>query len=318
MNNPLVSVIMSTYNEQEEWVIKAIESILKQTIKDFEFIIILDNPKNEKIKTILTNYSKMDNRIKLILNKKNLGLTQSLNSALEVASGTYIARMDSDDICVENRFEKQLKYFEDHPDIDFLGTEVQFIDEYGKVIKDRSNVYSDNYNLKQLLRFINPFAHPTWMFKSSILSKLEKYRDIKYAEDYDFITRVVTNGYKVDNLMEKLLFYRLRKSGISISNRFKQSKSAFFVKKMYSQRLKGKSDESLLEKYNKFMQSNNGEDRYNLAKECKEKARTLGMMGIFLQIFAFFISLQSRRETIKRIQRIIYLKYMRNKLKNSN
>src|SRR5690348_17026682 len=108
---------MSVYNEQDDWLKQSIESILNQTYQYFEFIIVLDNPNNKAAKRLLERYQQIDNRIKLIYNEENIGLTNSLNKALEVAKGTYIARMDADDISDPRRFEIQYNYFKDHNDI---------------------------------------------------------------------------------------------------------------------------------------------------------------------------------------------------------
>ena len=106
MKSPMVSVIMSVYNEPAEWIMLAIDSVLHQTYRDVEFIIVCDNPDNDSICNLLSNYMDNDTRIVLILNKTNIGLTRSLNVALHKCKGKYIARMDADDISFPNRFEK--------------------------------------------------------------------------------------------------------------------------------------------------------------------------------------------------------------------
>ena len=110
----LVSVIMSTYKEEEIFLRQAIESILDQTYKDFEYIIILDNPDNDLHIKIIEEYTNIDKRIKFYINKKNIGLTASLNKGLELAKGIYICRMDADDISISNRIENQKKYLEEN------------------------------------------------------------------------------------------------------------------------------------------------------------------------------------------------------------
>ena len=94
-----ISVIMSIYSEKEEWIKESIDSILSQTFRDFEFIIINDNPKRKQNENLLLEYSQKDNRIIVITNKENIGLTKSLNKGLSIAKGKYIARMDADIIC---------------------------------------------------------------------------------------------------------------------------------------------------------------------------------------------------------------------------
>ena len=116
-NTPLVSVIMSVYNTEEHFLRGAIESILVQTYKNFEFIIV-DDASEIRYKDILHSYQ--DKRIQILQNGRNKGLTESLNRALDVCKGDYIARMDSDDINLPERIERQVKYLEEHRDIDVL------------------------------------------------------------------------------------------------------------------------------------------------------------------------------------------------------
>ena len=101
---------MSIYSEEEEWIRESIDSILNQTFSDFEFIIINDNPNRDKNNSLLTEYTRIDNRIIIITNEENIGLTKSLNKGLEIARGKYIARMDADDISLPTRFEKQVDF----------------------------------------------------------------------------------------------------------------------------------------------------------------------------------------------------------------
>ena len=110
MNFPIISVIMSVYNEPLDWVQESIDSILQQTFGNFEFIIINDNPNNKELFDFLITNKIKDNRIIIINNDENIGLTKSLNKGLERAKGEYIARMDADDISLPERLEKQINF----------------------------------------------------------------------------------------------------------------------------------------------------------------------------------------------------------------
>ncbi|MDD4353774.1 MAG: glycosyltransferase family A protein, partial [Candidatus Nanoarchaeia archaeon] len=129
MKNHRISVIMSAYNT-ERYIAEAIESILNQTFKDFEFIIIDDGSTDDSLK-IIKRYVKKDRRIKLIHNKKNIGLTKSLNKGLKIAKGQYIARMDADDISLPQRFQIQYDFLEKNKDIFLIGTTAFLIDDKG-------------------------------------------------------------------------------------------------------------------------------------------------------------------------------------------
>ena len=158
----MISIIMSTYKEEENLLRESIESILNQTYKDFEFIIILDFPENNLHKKIIEEYSKIDNRIRFFVNEKNLGLTGSLNRGLSLAKGEYIARMDADDISLPYRLERQLEYIKKNQ-YDLIGGITQMIDEDGNSIYSIQKVPTDFNKIKKALRYGQCIAHPTWL-----------------------------------------------------------------------------------------------------------------------------------------------------------
>lgn len=129
---PAVSVVMSVFNE-EAHVAEAIESILKQTFADFEFIII-DDASTDGSPALIETYAQKDSRIKVFTQPENQGLAVSLNKGLRQATGTYLARMDADDISYPERFQKQFDYLERHPELGALGTFMKEIDEKGEVV----------------------------------------------------------------------------------------------------------------------------------------------------------------------------------------
>lgn len=217
----MLSVIMSTYKEEESLLREAIESVLNQTYRDFEYIIILDYPENEMHKEVITSYQKKDSRIKFYINEKNMGLTASLNRGLSLASGKYIARMDADDVCLATRFEHQLKYLEEN-DYDLIGGITQMIDEDGNTIYSISKVPQDFNKIKKALKYGQCIAHPTWFGKKEVFDTLGGYRNMPLCEDYDFTLRAVLKGFKISNLNETVLKYRMTSNSISRSNLYEQ------------------------------------------------------------------------------------------------
>lgn len=179
---------MPEYNS-EKYLDAAIQSILKQTFKEFEFIIIDDGSTDKSI-TVIQKYLN-DKRIRFIKNKKNIGLVKSLNKGIRLSKGEYIARMDGDDISEPQRLEKQVKFLDMHPEIGLLGTQGIVINEKGEKIKDFSRQTSD-LNLRIKIMEGNPFIHGSVMMRKSDLLRTDMY-DPKYvrAEDYglwlDFI-----------------------------------------------------------------------------------------------------------------------------------
>ena len=230
----LVSVIMSTYKEEEIFLRQAIESILDQTYKDFEYIIILDNPDNDLHKRIIQEYTNNDKRIKFYVNEKNMGLTASLNKGLGLAKGKYICRMDADDISINKRIENQKKYIEEN-DYDLIGGISQMIDENGKSIYSIKKVPTNMDKIKKALRYNQIISHPTWFGKKEVFDKLNGYRNMPLCEDYDFTLRAVLNGYKISNIDETVLKYRMTSSSISRSNLYEQYLFAKFITKKYSE-----------------------------------------------------------------------------------
>ena len=127
---PLCSVVMPTYNDSRH-LAAAIESILDQTFRDFEFIII-DDCSTDKTPEILEQYRCQDTRIRIVRNAENLGVARSLNKAIALTQSPFIARMDGDDLSLPTRLEKQIAYMQAHPEVGVLGTQNIFIDEQGQ------------------------------------------------------------------------------------------------------------------------------------------------------------------------------------------
>ena len=229
----MISIIMSTYKEEETLLRESIESILNQTFKDFEFIIILDYPDNNLHKKIIEEYSKIDNRIRFFVNENNLGLTGSLNRGLSLAKGEYIARMDADDISLPYRLERQLEYIKKNQ-YDLIGGITQMIDEEGNSIFSIQKVPTDFNKIKKALRYGQCIAHPTWLGRKEVFDYLNGYRNIPLCEDFDFTLRVVLNGFKISNLNETVLKYRMTKNSISRNNLYDQYLYMKYITNEYS------------------------------------------------------------------------------------
>ena len=159
-----ISVVMSTYNTETEMLQQAVESILSQTFREFEFLIIDDGSTNDSVDYL---NSLQDERIRMIRNPVNIGITKSLNIGLKEAKGKYIARMDADDISLPTRFEKQYAYMEAHPDVILCGARVTFFDEDpSQPTGDSRVVSSDMEKYRVTMLFFNPAPyHPTAVFR---------------------------------------------------------------------------------------------------------------------------------------------------------
>ncbi|MBU1160254.1 MAG: glycosyltransferase [Patescibacteria group bacterium] len=208
MSSPKITVLMPVYN-CEKYLNEAIDSILNQTFKDFEFLIINDGSIDKSLE-IIKKYK--DNRIKIINNEKNLGIVKTLNRGLKLASGKYIARMDADDISMPERFEKQIEFLEKNTDIVLVGTAFNVINENGKLIEKRILPTSPEEIKKKLIK-ANILCHPSVMFIKKICSQIGLYdENWQYVEDYDFYFRVA-NKFKMANLKQVLFSWRVNMSG---------------------------------------------------------------------------------------------------------
>ena len=217
----MISVIMSTYKEDERLLRESIESILNQTYRDLEYIIILDYPDNDVHKSVIEEYAFKDNRIHFYINEKNMGLTDSLNRGLSLCHGEYIARMDADDISLPNRLERQMKYLEKNH-YDLIGGITEMINEDGSLLYSIKSVPADPKKIDKALRYSQCIAHPTWLGRKEVFEKNAGYRHMPLCEDYDFTLRAVLNGFVISNLNEPVLKYRMTSNSISRSNLFEQ------------------------------------------------------------------------------------------------
>jgi len=202
--DPLVSVIMSVYND-EKYVSQAIESILLQSFDNFEFLII-DDSSDDGSYEIIKSFSNENPKIKFFRNNERKGLTRNLNSLLKLTSGKYIARMDSDDLSDLNRFKYQIDFLK-KTDFDLVFTQAKIISPEGNYICD---YYSPplNYKIKKI-NYFNYFIHPTVMFKREIIKKKNFY-DEKYLgyEDWELWVRLLKQGYRMGEINKNLYYYR--------------------------------------------------------------------------------------------------------------
>lgn len=230
--NKVISILMSTYNEPVAYIKDAIESILNQTYKELQIIIIIDNPNNIDCIKICSEYAFNDNRIKLLVNNKNIGLVKSLNKALRYANGYYVARMDADDISCLDRFEKQIRFIEKN-NLDLVAGNMYRFNENG-VIEKANSFFPESHNqIAKYLKVKNVVPHPLWLGKREVFNLLEGYRDIEACEDYDFLVRLVLLGYKIGNVPDYILYHRLNAEGISSTKTAMQRLSFNIIRKNY-------------------------------------------------------------------------------------
>ena len=210
IKSPSVSVLMPVYNAAT-YLNQAIDSILNQIYTDFEFVIINDGSADLSEQIILS-YS--DERIKYYKNEQNEGLIKTLNKGIGLCRGKYIARMDADDISALDRLKKQVDFLEQNPDMAMVGSDATRVNENGKYL--RTKIYycpADLISTK--LFFTNTFAHSSILVKKDIIAEFGYNEDYPIAEDY-FLWTQIASKYKVANIHEPLIYYRVHSQGISV------------------------------------------------------------------------------------------------------
>ncbi len=215
MNN-LISVLLPVYN-CDKYLAESIESILNQTYKNFELIIINDGSTDNSL-SIIKKYERLDDRI-ILVSRKNKGLIETLNEGIKLSKGKYIARMDQDDISVNDRLDNQYKYITKNS-LDICGGNVITIDKFGNELKYYKKPSNQNDILLTLINDV-PFAHPSVMIKKSFLIENNLLYGIygnRNAEDLDLWLNMYRKGAKFGNINEVVLKYRILKNSMSRVN----------------------------------------------------------------------------------------------------
>ncbi len=215
---------------------RAVESILGQTMGDFEFLIVNDGSTDET-GSILDQYATQDRRIQ-VFHQENIGLTKSLNRLAHLARGSFIARQDSDDYSHAERFERQLVVMKSNRQLGLLGTNCYILSQEGKVICCERITTGEKRIAKRLPRR-NCFVHGSVMFRSEVFRETGLYyEEYRYAEDYDLFLRI-SEEYAVDNIAEALYYYRINPASISVQRSREQLRMAMIVREACRMRRAG-------------------------------------------------------------------------------
>lgn len=323
---PLVTVVMATYNG-EQFLAEAIESVLDQTYRNFEFIIV-DDGSTDNTAQIIKAFE--DDRIKYVRKEKNSGIADSLNLGISIAKGKYIARIDDDDVCMSNRFEKQVAILEKREEVILCTSNV--ILNKDTINKLEEEVHED---IKMQLLFNNAIVHPTVMIRKEVLLK-HKYNPKKVpSEDYDLWSRLIWEGefYKI---REPLIFYRYHKLSETSQRRKEQlllnvNISKFMFHKLgiknlpdneehirilasHDYSISGKKLPNLINWFRKLKQANANDKLFEI-----EKFNNVANANLERFIISFFINQKLRKKIMPFIyltltQKILIIKYYFKKL----
>ncbi len=218
---PLISIILPIYNA-EKYLEFALRSLFYQTEQNFE-IIAIDDGSTDNSLSILSKYP--DHRLNII-SRPNQGLVATLNEAVKISKGKYIARMDADDICLEKRLESQYYYLKSNPSIALVCNSIHIINDQGTKIGERLTKKTRIIQLEELI-FGNPIVHPTVMFNMEVLNKEDILYNsyYPYTEDFELWTRIIQK-HKTVQLKEVLLQYRVHVNSTTGKHQKKQREQA--------------------------------------------------------------------------------------------
>jgi glycosyltransferase involved in cell wall biosynthesis len=249
----LISVLMPVFNV-EEYIEEALSSVLNQTYKHFE-IIVIDDGSTDSTAAIVERMALVDSRIRLLRNPQNMRIVQSLNRGLSMAAGSYIARMDGDDISMPDRFEKFVEHLEKHPNIELVGCSVISIDTKG-IELGRTRYPGSQQAIVRTFDLQSPVAH-IWLAKRDLYKKLQGYREMPGVEDYDFLLRAMSSNVKFENI-DSYYGYKVRISRAGNSSAtfgLRQRKMHHFVLKLYQERMRRGHDSFTPERFHEAISS---------------------------------------------------------------
>ncbi len=220
-HKPLISIIMPARNAGD-FVVEAVKSIQHQTIPDWEFLI-MDDGSMDDTGNILDEFAARDQRIQVFHNKSSKGISTSLNQLLRAAKGKYIARMDADDISLPYRFEKQIAYLDEHPDVVACGGSAHMIDGQGKVFAEKLFPTDPTVLYDMIMRMV-PIQHPIMMARAHVMKKYRYDETMSTAEDVDMFFKLLQDG-NLGNVADTI--YKYRKA--DTSNGYHNAKLTFWL-----------------------------------------------------------------------------------------
>ncbi|MDC1458623.1 glycosyltransferase [Burkholderiaceae bacterium] len=226
VSKPLVSVVLPVYNG-EEYLVDAINSILAQTFTDFELLLIDDGSTDGSPK-ILHAYEQRDPRVRVIV-RENRGLVTTLNEAVDIARGKWVARMDQDDIALPHRLKCQLEWLKT-TGADISGSWVR---RFGSSDKRVIKFHQADEAIKIEILFCSPFAHPAVMMRTELVKNLRYDIACEKAEDYDLWERAAEAGWKMTNVQQVLLMYRVHAKQISSKAATSQQQVSLQIQRRY-------------------------------------------------------------------------------------
>lgn len=204
------SVLMSVYyKEKPEYLLVSIKSMLNQTYKPDEIVLVKDGQLSEELNQVINDFIKEEPFLfKVVVLKENLGLAKALDEGLKNCKNELVARMDSDDISLPKRCELQMEVFERDPNLSIVGTMIdEFYDEPSNIVSSRI-VPVHHEDIVKFIKRRSPFNHPTVMYKKSAVTSSGGYGELRRKQDLDLFSRMINNDLKAYNINQSLLLFR--------------------------------------------------------------------------------------------------------------
>lgn len=220
------------YMDKPEFLWQSLKSIADNTVQPESIVLVKDGKLSEVLESVINEWkSKLP--LKIVGYEENRGLAYALSYGLQFVETDLVARMDSDDICYIDRFEKQLSFFEKNPDIVLLSGYIDEFNDNPDIIISTRSVPLAHDAIKRYLKKRNAFNHMAVMFKKKVVIECGKYQQVPYFEDYDLWVRIVKSGYKTANIPEKLVKARIGNDMIGRRHGLKYSKhEIFFLRRL--------------------------------------------------------------------------------------
>jgi len=251
---PAISVVMPAFNSAR-FIRPAIESVLGQTFRDFEFIIIDDGSTDDTLK-IIQDYAAKDQRI-VILSHLNKGMGRSLNEAIELARGRWIARIDADDLMMPQRLERQLDYMHRHPGVAVAGSWIQYVNRRGRVIGHKRAPLHKKKNIEKLNQRnkLIPLTHPSVLMDRQAFREAGGYRpEFWPSDDLDLWSRILEHGHQIRVQREFLTQYRIHSDSICAAKARRTMEGVRWVRECLIRRRRGEREISF-DEYVKWRKS---------------------------------------------------------------
>lgn len=225
------SVLMSVYEkEKAEYLVQSIESMLSQTVRPEQFVLVEDGELGDKLEEIVAKYcNEMPELFTIVCLSENVGLGRALDKGLEACRNELVARMDSDDISLPERCEKQLRLFESDSELAIVGTNIDEFWDNPKEIKCSRVVPSEPEEIRKRIGRIQPFNHPTVMYKKTEVIRCGGYGPTRGNEDRDLFSRMINMNCKGRNINESLLLFRSNEDNFRRRKSFERLKSIYKV-----------------------------------------------------------------------------------------